>query len=139
MTAPGAPLLDELQAATAYARAWNRLDPTEFLALLAPDARYASQWVFEELHGRAAVSEYLAGKMRTVKAFSVGDPSHRVHAELGRTTTNIYGRDCVFLAQGKKDNITAVALFEIKNNLVGRFDLCIPQLLGVVRSGVYPI
>ena len=41
--------LTEKDAAIAYARAWNRLDPNDFLALLAGDARYASQWVFEEL------------------------------------------------------------------------------------------
>ena len=33
----------------AFAKAWNRLEPDGFLELLAPDARYASQWVFDEL------------------------------------------------------------------------------------------
>jgi hypothetical protein len=33
----------------AFAKAWNRLVPNGFLDLLAPDARYASQWVFDEL------------------------------------------------------------------------------------------
>ena len=49
-------VLTELDAATAYARAWNRLDCKKFLELLAPDANYASQWVFEELEGKAAPS-----------------------------------------------------------------------------------
>lgn len=44
--------LSEKDAATAFARAWNRLDPEPFLTLLAPDAHYASQWVFEELETR---------------------------------------------------------------------------------------
>ena len=51
--------LTEKDAAIAYARAWNRLDPNDFLALLAGDARYASQWVFEELEGLEAISSYL--------------------------------------------------------------------------------
>ena len=37
----------------AFAKAWNRLEPDGFLVLLSPDARYASQWVFEELGGLA--------------------------------------------------------------------------------------
>ena len=55
--------LTEVMAATAFARAWNRLDPTEFIKLLDADARYASQWVFEELVGRDAIADYLIGKM----------------------------------------------------------------------------
>ena len=42
-------VLTELDAATSYASAWNRLDCTQFVELLAPDAHYASQWVFDEL------------------------------------------------------------------------------------------
>ena len=54
-----------------FAKAWNRLDPEEFLALLAPEARYASQWVFDELIGASAISDYLRNKMRTVRAHSL--------------------------------------------------------------------
>ena len=39
----------EEEVVFAFAKAWNRLEPEGFLALLASDARYASQWVFEEL------------------------------------------------------------------------------------------
>ena len=38
--------LTKEQAIFAFARAWNRLAPEGFLDLLAPDACYASQWVF---------------------------------------------------------------------------------------------
>jgi len=41
--------LTQLPAATAFARAWNRLDPQAFLELRATDAHYASQRVFDEL------------------------------------------------------------------------------------------
>ena len=60
--------LTEKEAAIAFARAWNRLDATEFLALLAPDAKYASQWVFDELQGKDAIGDYLRAKLKTVKA-----------------------------------------------------------------------
>jgi hypothetical protein len=131
--------LTEADAATAYARAWNRLDPAQFLELLAPDARYASQWVLDELDNRSAITEYLTGKMRAVRMYAINDPYWKVFAELGKTTTGFSGRDCVFLSQGSKENVTAAVLFKVENGMVKRFDLCIPQLLGVVRSGVYPI
>ena len=57
--------LTEDQAVFAFAKAWNRLEPEGFLAQLTPDARYASQWVFDELEGPAAIAEYLRAKMRT--------------------------------------------------------------------------
>ena len=51
-------VLTELDAATAYAVAWNHLDCTQFLELLAPETQYASQWVLDELKSKAAISEY---------------------------------------------------------------------------------
>jgi len=131
--------LTEAIAAKAFARAWNRLDPAEFIEMLDTDARYASQWVFEELIGREAIAEYLIGKMRNAKAFAVNSPEHKVFAELGKTRKNISGRDCVFMAQGKKETVNAVVLFEVGDGHIKRYDLCIPQLLDVARSGVYPI
>jgi len=129
----------EKVAAIAYARAWNRFDCAEFLKLLTPDAHYASQWVFEELESKQEISEYLIGKMRTVKMHSTNNPESKVFAELGKTTLGLSGRDCVVMAQGRKENVTAVVMFEVQGDKVRRFDLCIPQLLGAVRSGVYPI
>ncbi len=38
--------LTEKDAAVTYVRGWNRLDCAEFLKSLAPNAHYASQWVF---------------------------------------------------------------------------------------------
>ena len=131
--------LTEKDAAVAYARAWNRLDCTEFVKLLTPDTRYASQWVFEELESKQASSDHLLAKVRTVKMHSTNDPKSKVFAALGKTTSGFSGRDCVFMAQGRKENVTAVVLFEVQGDKVERYDLCIPQLLGVVRSGVYPI
>lgn len=127
-------VLTELDAATEYARAWNRLDCTVFLKLLAPDACYASQWVIEELKGKMAIGKYLKGKMNTVK-----NSGSEVFAELGKTTTGFAGRDCVCLTQGTKEQVTAVVLFEVSSGLIKRYDLCIPELLGAVRTGIYPV
>ena len=83
----------------AFAKAWNRLEPDGFLALLAPEARYASQWVFEELVGVATISDYLRGKMRTVRAHSVNDPNSRVRVEVGRAACGACPRG--FLASSR--------------------------------------
>ena len=126
-------VLTKLDAATAYAAAWNRLECTPFLELLAPDAHYASQWVIEELESKAAISDYLMGKMQTIR-----NSKTAVFAELGTTSTGFAGRDCVALAQGDKDVVSAVVLFDVEGNHIKRFDLCMPELLGVIRSGQYP-
>lgn len=136
---PSMTKLTEALAAKAFARAWNRLDPTEFIELLGPDARYASQWVFEELIGREAIADYLTGKMRNAEAYAVNSSEHKVFAELGKTTKSFPGRDCVFMAQGRKESVTAAVLFEVNGERIKRYDHCIPQLLDVARSGVYPI
>lgn len=77
--------LTEEYAVFAFAKAWNRLEADGFLALLASDARYASQWIFEELVGASVIGDYLRGKMKTVRAHGVNDPHSRVLVEIGRT------------------------------------------------------
>lgn len=123
----------------AFVKAWNRLEPDGFLALLAPEARYASQWVFEELVGVATISDYLRGKMRTVRAHSVNDPNSRVRVEVGRTACGEDGRPCAFMTQGHGNEVQAAVLFEISDGRVSRYDLCIPQIVGAVRTGIFPV
>ena len=131
--------LTEEDVVFAFAKAWNRLEPDGFLALLAPEVRYASQWVFEELVGVATISDYLRGKMRTVRAHSVNDPNSRVRVEVGRTACGEDGRPCAFMTQGHGNEVQAAVLFEISDGRVSRYDLCIPQIVGAVRTGVFPV
>ena len=131
--------LTEEAVVFAFAKAWNRLEPDDFLDLLAPDALYASQWVFEELVGAPAIADYLKRKMHTVRNYGVNDPNSRVRVEIGRTTEGLYGRHCAFMTQGSDNNVQAAVIFEVSSDSVSRYDLCIPQLLGAVRTGVYPI
>ena len=112
--------LSELDAATAYANAWNALDCSKFVDLLAPDARYASQYVFDELIGREAISDYLCGKFKTVKSSDAG-----VKAVISTATAGFPGRPCVRLIQGSND---AVVVFKTQGNRIRRFDLCITEL-----------
>ena len=131
--------LTEENAVFAFAKAWNRLVPDGFLDLLAPDARYASQWVFDELAGAPAITTYLTEKMLTIRTHAVKDPNSRVRVEIGRTTDGQDGRPCAFMTQGKANQVQAVVIFEVSGEKVSRYDLCIPQLLGAVRTGVYPV
>lgn len=128
--------LNEERAAHAFAKAWNRLEPEGFLALLDENARYASQWVFEELVGATAIGDYLCQKMKTVRNHSINDPGSRVRAELGHTPK---GRPCAFITQGHGLEIHAAVIFDIQRNHITRYDLCIPQVVGAIRSGIFPI
>lgn len=129
--------LTEDKAVYIFAKAWNRLEPESFLQLLSEEARYASQWVFEELVGVGAISDYLRGKMRTVQAHGIDNPGSRVRVEVGQASNN--GRPCALMSQGRSDPTQAAMLFEIKDNAIIRCDLCIPQVLGAVRVGIFPI
>lgn len=126
--------LTQRDAATAFAKAWNRLEPDAFLALLAPDAHYASQWVFEELQDAQAIGTYLRAKMRTIRRDAASDPNVQVRAELGCTAWN---RDAVLLMQGR--TLKGVIVFETASGCVTRYDMCMPELMGAVRAGVFPI
>jgi len=125
--------LSQEEAAEAYATAWNRLDATAFLGLLAETARYASQWVIEDLENRAAISDYLVQKLETIRESGV-----QVHAELGATTLGGPARPCVCMFQGDKLEMKAVVLFEVGSGQVQRLDICIPGLYEPRRTGVYP-
>lgn len=131
-------ILTEAETAIAFAKAWNTLDSTDFLKLLAPDVCYASQWVFEELEGKDSISDYLIGKMETVKKSSVSPQDFKVYAELGKTAV-VSGRDCVLMAQGQKEQITSLVVFEVENGLLKRFDMCMPELYGFIRTNIYPV
>jgi hypothetical protein len=112
--------LTELDAAIAYANAWNSLDCASFVSLLAPDARYTSQYVFEELIGRDAISKYLCGKFKTVKS-----NGSNIKAVLSTATISFPGKYCVLLVDG---NEAVVVVFETKANEICRFGLCDTQL-----------
>lgn len=121
----------EKEAALAFARAWNRLDCTDFIPLLADDAHYASMYVFSELESRAAIEEYQTGKMETVRK-----SGSQVRAELGRTLLPTE-RDCVLLSQDGEQ--IAVFLFQLKGEKIRRYDLCAPELYEVEKTGHYPV
>ena len=133
--------LTEAMAATAYARACNRFDPSEFIELLAPDCRYASQWVFDELVGQNAIADYLIRKMQMLKAQSGQNRHAPVLVELGKTTQGVVNRDCVVRGRGldTTDSLVAAVLFKVNAGKIIRYDLCVAKPLGIIRSGIYPL
>lgn len=124
--------LTEKEAATAYARAWNRLDCTDFIPLLAEDARYASMYVFKELRSKAEIEEYLIGKLQTVR-----NSGSQVRAELAGATLPAE-RDCVLLYQDGGEHIATI-LFQVRDGKIQRYDLCAPELYPVRKTGIFPI
>ncbi len=126
-------VISEKDAAAVYAKAWNTGKAWSFLRLLDRNACYASQWVFEEMKGRRAIRKYLKAKLKAVKK---GDAP--VFAELGVSRIGDPGRDLVIMAQGDEDSVTSVVLFEVKQNRIVRFDMCMPGLYQAKRSGEYP-
>ncbi len=125
--------LTEKEAATAYARAWNRLDCKDFIKLLAKDAHYASQYVLSELESQKDIEKYLGGKMQTIK-----ETRSNVRAEIGRTTLP-NEQACVLIYQNDPREHAAVVVFKVEEGYIKRFDLCMPQLYQVEKSGIFPV
>lgn len=61
-----------------------------------------------------------------------------VFAELGVFRIGDPGRDLLIMAQGNKESGKSVVLFEVKQNRIVRFDMCMPGLYETKRSGEYP-
>lgn len=130
--------LTEHQAAVALAEAWNRLDPSELIDLMADDVHYCSQRVLEELTTKKAVAEYLQERMRLTAIDVATKPYVKVFAELGNSAGNSQECDCVVIAQGTLENIVAIIFLKVEGSRIKRIDLCVPQFQEVIRSGVYP-
>lgn len=127
----------EANAARAFATAWNRLDVSALVPLLSEDVCYGSQSVLSELEGKSAVLTYLRAKMQTMKDAAA---DKQVYAEMGQTQTYPAGHACVLIAQGDRDDLSALVLFEIEGDLVTRIDLCTiaPHPSSARRTGDYP-
>ena len=130
--------LKELDATTAYAKAWNQLDPESLINLLSEDVCYASQWVFDELEGKQAVEGHLRRKMNAVEASSMSSPAHRPFAELVKTTIGGPERDAIGLTEPDSDALDCLVLLENENGKISRIDICMVELYTPIRSGLYP-
>jgi len=129
--------LTERDAAVAWARTYNALDPSHIAPLLADDIRYASQWVlFEEIGNRPDFLEYLTSKLETIRRSGCV-----VRAELAETRPYpMYPnppRPCVVVEQDGDRESTV--LFEVDDHRIIRIDICaIPSPQTCVCSGEFP-
>ena len=123
-------------AAAAYARAHNTMDPSHLKGLLSEDFRYASQWEFDEMEGAAAYLDYLARKLEAIRS-----SGSAVTAELASTQPYPMAPNrpvpCVVMAQDGAQ--VATVLFQVKDGRITRIDMCqIPPPESCVGTGEYP-
>ena len=128
--------LTELDAARAWALAYNTGDSAPLEAILAPDVRHSSQWVFDSLEGLDDYLPYLRGKLATLRR--VGLPNRCELAE-----TRPYPRypspprPCVVVWE--QDELTCTVLFTVRDGAVAAIDICaIPPPGTCARSGELP-
>lgn len=119
--------MTENDAAIAYINAWKKYDAQEFLRLVSNDVVYNSQWVLEEMRGKARFFDYFTGKIEAVKKANVA-----VRAVIGKTTCSWPDRNCVLLFQSNPDSPDAVVIFEVSDKAINKIDMCIPGLLAPV-------
>ena len=126
-------MLNTEEALKAYARMMNTYSVSDIEPLLVNDFHYASQWVFHEITSKQEYLDYITPKLLTVK--NSNNPVFAEMAWLGFVGDN----PCVLIAQGKKDNLVATVLVEVKNNLIQRIDMCcVPTPESAIRTSVYP-
>ncbi|SMC82992.1 hypothetical protein [Polynucleobacter kasalickyi] len=126
-------MLNIEMALRAYASMMNTLDSTKLEPFLSTDFHYASQMVLSEIESKQEYLDYINPKLEAVKA-----SGNAVWAELAILTHSFPG-PCVVLAQGDKENLIAIVLAKIKDDLIERIDLCIvPTPQSANRSGEYP-
>jgi hypothetical protein len=120
----------ELDASRLYAKLVNELDAEPFVARLAPDVHYTSQWVLEEINDRERVAELLRGKM--VAAAKSNEP--RTRAVIGVATRYPNrGMPLVILYTGETSKPEATVSFDVADGLITRVSICI---LGVYKSAL---
>lgn len=140
--------MNELDLVRLYAKSWNNLKFEIIEPFLSKDVVYESQQVFDALVGKEAVSDYLKGKMETIKVHIL---TADVYAEVGycgsqggrrvQVSSDYQERPCVLMAQGNKDIPLAVVLLETENDKIQRIDICTvaPLPSSAERTGEYPL
>jgi len=122
------------EVAMKYAKAWNTLDPSEFIEVLADDVVYDSQYVLESMHGKETFKQYIQGKMK-----AVANSNAIVKGDVGETTQSVDKTpSCTLLFQSNTTTPDAIILFKITEEKVSKIDLCIPALYAPQALNVFP-
>ena len=123
----------QLQACRAYAKMMNTLDFSHLEPWLDDNLKYTSQWVFDEMNGKAAYSEYICNKLNMIK-----EKGDRVWAEIGHTC--LFSRYYVILAQGEESNLHATLLITMNESKIQKMAMCcVPSPYDCERIGERPL
>ena len=138
--------MEDLDFVRLYAKSWNQLNFEVIEPFLSSDVVYDSQVVLESLVGKAAVSDYLEGKMETIKRNLL---TSEVYAEVGYCGSQAgrrvqlfgaEGRPCVLMAQGDISIPTAIVLLETDGRMIKQVSIgtVVPDPASAIRTGEYP-
>lgn len=136
----GNPQLEQKEAATILARAWNNLDASLLEPHMAEDVIFWSQQALSDMIGKNAVMAHLNTEMETIRS----SPQERIFAELGETKPYPLASDdpepCVVLAQGDKNNVRALRLLRLECGKINSIGICsdAPHPSTARRTGEYP-
>ncbi|MBS0571020.1 MAG: hypothetical protein JSS28_10450 [Proteobacteria bacterium] len=115
-------IFTELDASRLYARLVNELDPEPFIARLAPNVHYESQWVLDALTTRDAVAELLRGKTKSARAAGGAE----VEAVICAATNDPIGMPLVALVDKQTKRPEATASFKLTDGLIVDVAICEP-------------
>ena len=111
--------LSERDAASAWALAYNTLDPSVLEPILAEDVRVMSRWVVNDLVGRDGYLDYLRRKFTTF-----AQTGSVVRVEIGMTpggSDGSAGRPCALIEQD--GSLLATVLFDVLGGKLGQISL----------------
>ncbi len=132
--------LQQKEAATILARAWNNLDASLLEPYMAKDIIFWSQQALTDMTGKNAVMAHLKTEMETI----LNSAKERVYAELGETKPYPLAPNtpepCVVLAHGNKNNVRALALIRLECGKINSIGICsdAPHPSTARRTGEYP-
>jgi len=127
--------LTEREAARLWALAYNTHDAAVLAPVLADDVRVTSQWVVNDMVGREAYLDYLAGKFTT---FETAGSMVRVGiGEAPGSRAGATGRPCALIEQD--GNLLATVLFDVIGGRLSHVSLSSnPSPVDCLLLGDYP-
>lgn len=136
--------ITDLSLIRRFARCMNTFDVEVLEPVLAEDVVFESQMVLTPLVGKDAVLEHLKAKFETITRNNF--PTFAEIGYCGKQNGRVMlwsaweGTPCCLIAQGGKDELVALVLFETDEGKIKRIDLCcvLPEPRSATRTGEYP-
>lgn len=126
--------LEEIDAATAFTKAWNNRDLNLFTGFLCSNLSNLRPNGLENLNGKDRIVSFLAEKLRAVKRMEISDPQFMAGAALATTLKDGEERPCVCLTQGDEKS---VILFDMEYDTIRVIHMCEPEYLEICGVGNY--